>query len=146
MPCTHAISCILRRRLKVEDYVDAFYHKETYMKAYALSVMPMPGEKGWEKTGQAPLDPPNLVIQPGRPKKLRRREPGEGSKTAQVRTRHGKNKCGNCREEGHTRNNCKNPTVVPEQPRPTTNKGGRPPRSDTMPMQPQKRKYTKRKI
>ena len=27
MPCTHAISCILRRRLKVEDYVDAFYHR-----------------------------------------------------------------------------------------------------------------------
>jgi len=62
IPCQHAICCILKRRLRVEDFVDPFYHKSTYMKAYELSVEPMPRQDHWEKTEQPALDPPKLVV------------------------------------------------------------------------------------
>ena len=127
--------------------MDAYYLKDTYMAAYGLSVNPMPGESQWETTNYPHLDPPKLVIQPGRPRKLRSREPGEEDKAKKKRVRTVKNKCSNCLEEGHSKRTCKNPTVLPEPTTTTnTNKGGRPRSDRTMPIQPQKRKYKRRQV
>ena len=145
LPCSHAVACILRRRLNLEEFVSPYFQKETYMRAYGLSVSVMPGQDQWETTNYPPLDPPKLVIQPGRPRKKRTKEAGEKSKPKTSRVRFGKNKCGNCGEVGHTRKICKNPTVVQEAPT-TPRTGGRPPRKTTRPTQIQKRTYTKRKV
>ena len=151
IPCVHAICCIVKIRADVLDFVHPYYHKETFLKVYEGNVNPMPGEDQWEKTNNPPLEPPSLVVQPGRPKKLRRKETGEGSgakkvdPNKQTRVRHGKNKCGNCHEIGHTRKSCKNPTKPPPlKEAPKT--GGRPPSEDTLPIQPRKRKYTHRQV
>ena len=72
IPCPHTICCILKNRLEVNDSVDPFYHKETYLRVYELNVNVMPGEDQWVKTDYPPLDLPKLVIQPGRPKKKKK--------------------------------------------------------------------------
>jgi len=145
IPCAHAICCIVKNRFDVHDYVDPYYHKETFLKVYECNVNPMPGEDQWKKTDQPPLDPPKLVVQPGRPKKMRKKEPDEDKDKKVPRAKFGKNKCGNCGEEGHIRRTCKNPPKPAEPPREAIRKG-RPPKENTMAIQPQKRKYTKRKV
>ena len=139
IPCPHAICCILKNRLDINDFVHEYYHKDTFMKVYQFSVMPMAGEDQWEKTDFPPLDPPLLIVQPGRPRKSRKKEQGEKSNKT-TRVRHGQNKCGNCHEPGHTRMTCKNP-CQPLPPKPAPKKRGRPAGGQTLPVNPNKRKY-----
>uniref|UniRef100_A0A2N9EMB4 SWIM-type domain-containing protein n=1 Tax=Fagus sylvatica TaxID=28930 RepID=A0A2N9EMB4_FAGSY len=77
VPCCHAISCIFYQREAAEDYVDQCYKISTYVACYDPIVMPINGPDMWEATGLAPVEPPRIRRPPGRPKKLRRREPDE---------------------------------------------------------------------
>ena len=146
IPCAHAICCLVKNRLDVNDYVSPYYHKETFMRAYALNVNPMPGEDQWEKTRNPPLLPPNLVVQPGRPRKSRKKEKGEKTETNKAsRHRQGKNKCSNCHELGHIKKTCKNPSR-PLPPKPAHVNRGRPPSGNTVKIPRLKRKYVRKVI
>ncbi|GMY18731.1 hypothetical protein FCV25MIE_13970 [Fagus crenata] len=58
IPCPHAISAIVEAEKNPEDFVDACYSKEKYMKAYNPIIYPVPDEQQWEKTGLEKVEPP----------------------------------------------------------------------------------------
>ncbi|XP_074276993.1 uncharacterized protein LOC141600649 [Silene latifolia] len=115
MSCVHAAGVILKNRGTVNNYVDEVYNKAKYVLAYERVVAPIPGHKLWEKTGLPEPLPPAERVMPGRPKsKKRRKESGEDNgKGKGVKRAKKSNKCSNCRELGHYKRTCKNPTVAP---------------------------------
>lgn len=143
LPCCHAICCIMKRRVNVIQFVDPYYHKETYLRAYNESINPMSGHEQWERTTYPRPLPPKFVIQPGRPKKSRKKELGEGKKR---RFRVGGNHCSKCGLEGHYKNKCTNPPKQPEVSPTIKSKGGRPSKSSTVKFDTKKRKYTKKVV
>nr|XP_027093574.1 uncharacterized protein LOC113713973 [Coffea arabica] len=53
IPCVHAVACIQSRKLKFEEYVDACYHREAYLRAYNFTIGPVPSKQFWApKVGQ----------------------------------------------------------------------------------------------
>ncbi|ONI16807.1 hypothetical protein PRUPE_3G123400 [Prunus persica] len=77
IPCGHAISAIFQRDESLIDYVDECYKPATYMKSYEPMIHPIPLMDQWTKSGHPPIHPPNVRVQPGRPKKARSKEPAE---------------------------------------------------------------------
>jgi hypothetical protein len=84
--------------------VDHLFEKEAYLLAYAGQIMPVPDK--WLRTPFPDVDPPRFTVQPGRPKKKRRKAPGErhvpprSSKRVAIR-------CSRCRGYGHNVSGCK---------------------------------------
>nr|GMD06171.1 Zinc knuckle family protein [Ipomoea batatas] len=76
--------------------------------------MPIHPSDLWTKTGEKPPLPPKYKVQPGRPKKLRKRDPIEnesvvGDKLVGKLSRKGeKKKCSICGQYGHNKLSCKN--------------------------------------
>ncbi|XP_056685196.1 uncharacterized protein [Spinacia oleracea] len=125
IPCYHAMACIVKQRLNIEDFVHQAYHVSTYAKTYAPTFHPMPGKHQWPTINlPQPLPPPYRKM-PGRPKGSKRiKEKGEGEERVLVIRTKKPNKCGNCGETGHYKNTCKNPQLAPfTSPK---SKGGRP--------------------
>jgi hypothetical protein len=69
LPCTHAIACMQKNNLKVDDYVPAYFRKETYEACYRPLIYPTNGSCVWEVTTYNNLQPPPIRKQPGRPRK-----------------------------------------------------------------------------
>ena len=63
--CHYAYATIMESRGNAEEFVHAYYSKETYAKAYAPVIKPMPGPSDWEKTPQAQPNPPPYKKLPG---------------------------------------------------------------------------------
>ncbi|CAA0818510.1 MuDR family transposase [Striga hermonthica] len=77
LPCKHAISAIWCRKEEPGWYVDHLYTVETYRKAYELPILGINGPDLWPNV-ELPLPiPPVIVKRPGRPKKVKRRNPTE---------------------------------------------------------------------
>lgn len=142
IPCPHALCCIIKDRRNVEDYVHEWYTKEKYLNAYSHVIKTMPGDDQWEKSNETPPLPPLFIVQPGRPRKRRIREPGEGQPGKRIRVSK-ERKCSHCGQLGHYKNKCKNDRRPPS-PQREKNRGGRPKNPDTLPIGSQKRKYTKK--
>jgi hypothetical protein len=109
IPCAHAFSAILYDCGNPEDYVDECYTVETYKKAYAPIIYPMPSEEQWVKTSHDKLDPPVARVAPGRPKKLRKRAPDESrdpKNPYRMRKFGSYGKCSNCKGLGHNKRAC----------------------------------------
>ncbi|KAI5342082.1 hypothetical protein L3X38_009957 [Prunus dulcis] len=77
IPCPHAISAIFQICENPIAYVDDCYKLETYIKAYEPVIHPIPSMDQWSKCGLSPIKPPLYKQQPGRPKRVRTKEPGE---------------------------------------------------------------------
>ena len=77
IPCHHAISAILYQGGKIENYVDHCYTIEKYKKSYKPIIHPVPSMEQWTRTQYDPVDPPLERCHPGRPKRMRRRDPSE---------------------------------------------------------------------
>ena len=81
------------------------YSKQAFDHAYANIIHPINDPNLWEKTDSAPIIPPTMKKQPGRPKKNRRLEEDEvrDSRTGTVRMkRTGVSiKCARCKQQGH---------------------------------------------
>ena len=73
IPCVHAVACIQSRKLKFEDYVNACYHREAYLRAYNFTIGPVPSKQFWVDRKMQYLNPPLVKKQPGRPKKQRKK-------------------------------------------------------------------------
>ncbi|XP_021856243.2 uncharacterized protein [Spinacia oleracea] len=125
IPCYHALACIVKQRLNVEDFVHQAYHVSTYARTYAPAFHPMPGKHQWPTVNLAQPLPPPFRKMPGRPKGNKRiKEKGEGEERELVIRTKKANKCGNCGGTGHFKKTCKNPPMTP--PNAPKSKGGRP--------------------
>lgn len=109
IPCSHAICCLNRNKEDVIAYLDACYSKELFLQLYAHVLFPINGSALWPKSGNIELDPPLSCVQPGRPKKIRRKDINE------VRVVKGVHKmrrvvvihCKKCGHSGHNSKTCK---------------------------------------
>ncbi|XP_022862581.1 uncharacterized protein LOC111382776 [Olea europaea var. sylvestris] len=77
IPCAHAVSGTLSKRIDIDEFVDEYYKKERYLMAYNPVIQPMSGPELWPELGKHPLKPPVKKKQAGRPKKLRKRSQTE---------------------------------------------------------------------
>lgn len=114
IPCRHAVVSIGRALETPQSYVHTYYHKKTYLDCYDQTITPINGQKMWPKTELPCILPPNYKHGHGRPKKLRRREPDEGSQGNWKRnsTTH---RCKKCLKYGHNARTCKVPNPVKEK-------------------------------
>ncbi|CAL8996822.1 unnamed protein product [Prunus brigantina] len=123
IPCLHACAAISWFHGNPEDFCDAVYKKEAYLRAYEPMIMPMTSQDQWMKVNLPPLLPPKYHKQPGRPKKTRKQAVEEPKQPANPYKlpRYGiPLKCGNCSGEGHNRSSCKeprNPNIKPTRKR-----------------------------
>ncbi|KAI5654052.1 hypothetical protein M9H77_31239 [Catharanthus roseus] len=94
--CVHSVSAIAALGEEVESYGDGEHHLITFAKVYKPVVNLLPKV--------LPLETLKL---PGRPKKCRRKDPDEETRTSELATRRLsrvgriKSKCGNCGKQGH---------------------------------------------
>ncbi|XP_058752080.1 uncharacterized protein LOC131625205 [Vicia villosa] len=106
IPCRHAVAAIHR---KVDDpvkYVHKCYLRTTYEHYYSEVITPLNGQNKWPKTAHPIIMPPLFKRGPGRPKKLRRREPDEANQTKWQRT-NTSHRCKICFVLGHNKRTCK---------------------------------------
>lgn len=108
IPCKHAISAIYKLRQYPEDYVNDFFKKATYEKAYQHLIYPVPGEHDWVRTTTLDIDPPKFNKHPSRPKKSRRKSVGEETQHS-GRVRMTTITCSNCKNHGHKYTSCPQP-------------------------------------
>lgn len=101
IPCAHAFSAILYDGGNPEDYVDHYYSKEMYLKAYEPIVCHMPSEEQWVKTDMDNIEPLKYRVAPGRPKKVRKRGPNESKNPNRIRKGGITIQCSRCRKVGH---------------------------------------------
>ncbi|KAF7844180.1 transposon protein, putative, Mutator sub-class [Senna tora] len=97
LPCKHGPAAIIYTRAKVENFCDAYYSIEKYIRTYFGLVSPLPGLNTLEEID---LLPPPLRRLPGRPKKSRRREKDEAP-PSDIRRKLSTIKCTNCGQLGH---------------------------------------------
>ncbi|KAK5836252.1 hypothetical protein PVK06_012026 [Gossypium arboreum] len=77
LPCPHGCAAIWHMAGEPDDYLDQFYHKETYEKAYAYPLQPINGTHESVKFGIEPVLSPIDKKMLGRPKKNRRKPKDE---------------------------------------------------------------------
>lgn len=113
IPCRHAVAAMGKRSRKPEDYVDDCYSKETYEICYSFNVSAINGQDMWPNVEVEDMLPPTYKKGPGRPKKLRRREPDEPD-ARKYKRQNSKYRCTKCNQLGHNNRSCKSSTVNPE--------------------------------
>ncbi|ESR54253.1 hypothetical protein CICLE_v10023995mg [Citrus x clementina] len=77
IPCKHIIPCITLRHEDAADYVDKKLTVEAYLATYANIIHPLPYQSTWAVVEGLKILPPYVKIRAGRPKIVRKREPGE---------------------------------------------------------------------
>ncbi|KAL0367435.1 UNVERIFIED_CONTAM: hypothetical protein Sradi_3633600 [Sesamum radiatum] len=111
IPCRHAALGITYRRDNLENFTDNMFTKERYMGAYSYIIHPIPDLSFWPQdvdVNPTNLKPPINKRLPRRPKKSRRKEPGE---TAVVK-RSNLIRCKKCNGLGHNSRTCTGPQVL----------------------------------
>ncbi|KAK4410079.1 hypothetical protein Sango_0080900 [Sesamum angolense] len=107
-PYAHACAAISSERQNLEDFVDDWYKKDTYLKVYAKIIHVVPKMKEYIKTPYEPLKLSQLKKPRGRPKKMRRRGPDEIQNTSTRKDL--THTCKNCMKIDHNKKGCKNRT------------------------------------
>ncbi|KAK1582911.1 hypothetical protein Q3G72_019481 [Acer saccharum] len=116
IPCCHAMTVISHYygRAAVKDKVAEFIHrsltKSAYMQTYVGMIHPIPDQKRWPEVPACILiprhtkhmNPPPHIVQLGKPKKQRKREPDEAPKVG----RSGTVICKLCRQAGYNKRSC----------------------------------------
>ncbi|KAL0289068.1 UNVERIFIED_CONTAM: hypothetical protein Sangu_2629700 [Sesamum angustifolium] len=106
-PCCHAIAAIDYHRLKMEDFIDECFKKEVYLKVYSHMIHPVPGMHDFEDSKMGRVEPPDVIIKMGRPKKCRRKDANDVKETASRRGL--THTCTICMKKGHNKRSCTNP-------------------------------------
>ncbi|CAL5371752.1 unnamed protein product [Camellia sinensis] len=126
-----SVSCGVAMR-NPEKYVHDCHRKDAYLRAYNHITYPMNGQELWVKTGNKPILLPVYSKMPGRPRKMRIREPDELPKSpTKLRKYQTSVKCRQCGEVGHNMRTCKGELqqgkVAPCKPITNNGKGERTP-------------------
>jgi len=121
-PCGHALAIILGQHKQIKDYVKPCFTLESFKNTYAGAIihphnidfaMPLQlnaaifdDDSTSESEPERTL-PPNTKRQPGRPRKRRIRTATEKTDDSEGAKRTRLQKCGRCREQGHSARTCK---------------------------------------
>ncbi|KAL2924220.1 Replicase polyprotein 1a [Bienertia sinuspersici] len=127
IPYAYAVASINFCRLTAKDFTDGCFKKDVYMKAYSGYMPLIEGERHWPRF-DLEIDPPPITIEPGRPRKNRRKDPFEPKKKPGMLSRHGiEMTCTLCNTKGHNKRRCSNKDKgdAPNQP-PLKKSRGRP--------------------
>jgi len=111
IPCRHAVAALGYRQQNPEDFVDDCYSKARYIDCYDNNVSPINGEDMWPEVDVEEMLPPAYKRGPGRPKKLRRREPDEDPNKGRTATTY---RCTKCNKHGHNTRSCLRQVIDPE--------------------------------
>ncbi|KAG8502025.1 hypothetical protein CXB51_000227 [Gossypium anomalum] len=108
IPCMHALAVIHLKEEFRETYVQTWYTKQTQLQIYSNFVSPVRGPKQWAPlSNMLPILPHPLRRPPGRPTKVRRKEPDEPQTTERLSKRGVEIRCSKCKRVGHNRRSCK---------------------------------------
>lgn len=123
IPCNHAACVIIAKKEKVDDYVSEYFTTRTWQQTYERGIEPVEGMKLWPRLNRLPvLPPPNRLGNRGRPNNYARRKSLNESSSKNTKTKlsreHRIITCSNCKEEGHNKLSCSNPSVEPQAKRP----------------------------
>ncbi|WMV20688.1 hypothetical protein MTR67_014073 [Solanum verrucosum] len=104
----HALTTIHYKDWVVDTFVDYWYKKETYLKAYNRFIQPITNMKMWPKSDRPAIEPPEIAAMRGAPRKNRRKDSDElDKKKFGKATRKGrKMKCSVCKSFGHNKKGC----------------------------------------
>lgn len=121
IPCVHAAAVIIKKKQKVEDYVNDFYTVQRWQATYKDGIKPVEGMQLWPRLNRLPvLPPPWRNGNPGRPSNYARRK-GQYEAAASSKTKLNRAgrimTCSNCKEEGHNKVSCQNPSVESQKKR-----------------------------
>ncbi|PPS10034.1 hypothetical protein GOBAR_AA10604 [Gossypium barbadense] len=139
IPCMHALAVIHVKNEFLETYVQTWYTKQTQLQTYSNFVCPVRGPKQWASlSNMLPILPPPLRRPPGRPTKVRRKEPDEPQTTKRLSKRVVEMRCSKCKIIGHNKGNCKgkvgqNILATPSQQEGTPTQQGAPTQLPTAP-------------
>ncbi|XP_057795422.1 uncharacterized protein LOC131011660 [Salvia miltiorrhiza] len=137
IPCLHACAAINFEGEEPSAYVHTYYTVERYLEAYKYAIEPLVSEEMWPTAEGHPVKPPLIRKLPGRPKKVRRRDPEEDPKNPHKLKRFGlRMTCTNCHQKGHNIKTCKNEKAPPKP----KGKRGRPRIHPIQPPRPKKSK------
>ncbi|CAK8567007.1 unnamed protein product [Lathyrus sativus] len=103
IPCRHAVVALGFRNQHPEDYVDDCYSKETYVACYDFNVSLINGQDMWHEVNTEEMFPPSYKRGPGRPKKLKRREPDDDPNKVRTQISYC---CTTCSVHGHNAKSC----------------------------------------
>ncbi|KAK8540585.1 hypothetical protein V6N13_027104 [Hibiscus sabdariffa] len=109
IPCMHAISVILMRQERPENYVSHYYSKDMQLQIYSNMVKPLRGPKQWANHGtNEPVIPPIIRRLVGRPQKNRKKEADEAlTSTGRLGKTGVQMTCSKCGKTGHNKRSCK---------------------------------------
>lgn len=107
IPCKHAIVAIWNKVDHPEQYVNAYFCKQTYMKAYEFLLEPLNGPQEWP-TSDSIVVAPKVKKVNGRPKTKRRYGVGEVTASGKLKRTGCSMKCSLCGVIGHNKRGCKN--------------------------------------
>ncbi|WOL20552.1 hypothetical protein Cni_G29357 [Canna indica] len=106
IPYNHAIACITWLKEEPDNYIDNYYKKNTYLKAYEFLLQPLMGKDTWPPVDEPNVLPPPVKKMSGRPKKKRKRDVHEDDSTTRIETRGLIITCQICFQDGHNRRTC----------------------------------------
>ncbi|XP_057452742.1 uncharacterized protein LOC130744588 [Lotus japonicus] len=110
----HVVAAITCKRMKSEDFVHPYYKRAAYEATYGHEITPINGQKLWQPTNDPEILPPKKKRGPGRPKKLRRRDPFEDLGSTRLSRTVPKHKCSRYGQHGHNSRRCPNPVESQE--------------------------------
>jgi len=108
LPCCHAISCILFKTNRLDEYVADCYSVHHFNQTYSHCLNPVEGMNSWPASYREPLRAPGYVKMPSRPKTERRREPTEVRKATKMSKTGTIIRCSKYRLPGHNKSTCTN--------------------------------------
>ena len=106
-PCEHLIAACSNQdygaNITFHNFCSDWYSTEKYQRSYAPCFRYVKDKRFWKPYEGVFIEPPVFKRKPGRTWKVRLK-----SKDESVQEGKSKNKCGNCKEQGHYRNRCPN--------------------------------------
>lgn len=108
IPCRHVVAVLGFRNKFPKYFIDDYYSKDTYEKCYGYNVSPINEQYMWPEVDMEEMLPPSYKRGPGRPKKLKRREPDEDPNKVRTQTTYC---CTRCGVHGHNARNCTSQVV-----------------------------------
>lgn len=60
IPCSHAIACLWKSRLEVQNFVDHLYHKQPMQRIYSPLIHPVSGVDDWMRVDALSINPTNV--------------------------------------------------------------------------------------